>query len=70
VEERVARVSYIILASSLKGKKYADVIARIVESVQTGLDEVNSGEETSSESVSQLRKVFQVLTIIFFEGRG
>lgn len=39
-----------------KGRKYAGVIARIVESVQAGLEEVSSGNgaggEDSSETVS------------------
>lgn len=34
-----------------KGRKYASVIAKIVESVQAGLEEVNNGMEDSSETV-------------------
>jgi len=34
-----------------KGRKYASVIAKIVESVQAGLEEVNNGLEDSSETV-------------------
>lgn len=44
-----------------KGRKYAGVIARIVESVQAGLEEVNGGGEESSETVSGERKCFETL---------
>jgi dynein light chain roadblock-type len=38
-----------------RGRKYAGVIARIVESVQAGLEEVsNTGVEDSSETVCSI----------------
>jgi len=40
-----------------KGRKYASVIAKIVESVQAGLEEVNNGMEDSSETVRFWRRL-------------